>query len=227
MSSSKPTIYVLDIYHADAIALLQSSPDVEVVLPGDPKLHDWQRHADGILIRSDTRVDASDIAKTVKLKAIVKQGVGVDNIDLSAARKAGLAVHNTPALNSETVAELTLALVLTIARRIPEIDRRLRQGERVARADTLGVSLHKKTVGIIGMGNIGRIVARKFIGACDSSIIAYDPIASSDAWADIPHTRAPTLEPLLRVSDVVTLHVPLLDSTRNMIGEKELGGLGG
>ena len=173
------------------------------------------------MIRSETRISPADFTQAKKLKVIVKQGVGVDNIDLSSAKEHGVIVCNTPALNSESVAELTLALALCVARRVSEIDRRVRQGEIVVRSQALGQSLYQKTVGIIGMGNIGKMVAQKWIGAMNGQVIGYDPFAPAGIWADMPHRRVETLEDLLNVSDVISLHVPLTDSTRGMIGKPQ------
>ena len=134
--------------------------------------------------------------------------MGVDNIDLSAASTHGLAVYNTPGLNSEAVSELALTLPLTLARRVCEFDRRIRKGEVVKRAEILGMSLYRKTVRIVGMGNIGYEVAKKWRGACDSEIIAYDPVAKADAWSDVQYQRVGMLPELMKVADVVMLHVP-------------------
>jgi len=219
---SKPTVYVLDPYHFDATSLMQSTDWIQVILPDDPRRVDWHDNADGVIIRSETRLTALDFDMAKKLKVVVKQGVGVDNIDLEAARKAGIAVHNTPALNSETVAEYALAMTMSMARRVPELDRQIRAGQKLVRSQMLGLSLHQKMVGVVGMGNIGKLVAKKFIGACEARVIGYDPVAPPDAWSDVEHVRASSLQELLRASDVVTLHVPLLDSTRGMIGRKEM-----
>lgn len=217
------TVFVLDPYHQDAIRLLQSTHGVDTILPENPRKADWHLQADGVILRSETRLTAEDFQKASRLKVVVKQGVGVDNIDLEAAKAAGVRVHNTPALNSEAVAELTLALAFSLSRRVTEIDRRIRNGEQVNRSQTLGLSLFEKTVGIVGMGNIGREAAKKWMGACASKIIGYDPVAPADTWPDIPHERVESLDELLGKSDVVTLHVPLLPSTRGIIGARELG----
>lgn len=216
------TVYVLDPYHKDAIALLQSTPGLTVVLPDDPAKSEWRTKAHGVILRSDSRLTAEDFQSVTQLQVVVKQGVGVDNIDLNAAKAAGVAVHNTPALNSESVAELSLALTLSLSRRVSEIDRRIRAGEKVVRTQNLGLSLFEKTVGIVGMGNIGLQAARKWSAACSAKLIGYDPVAPADVWGDIPHKRAASLDELLQESDVVTLHVPLLPTTRGMIGEREL-----
>jgi D-3-phosphoglycerate dehydrogenase len=221
-STTKPIVYVLDPYHPDAIALLQAQSHINLILPSSPKAKEWHKDAIAVIIRSTTRLTARDFSSAPHLKLVVKQGVGVDNIDLSAASAYGVAVYNTPGLNSEAVAELALTLPLALARRVGEFDRRIRRGEMVKRSEILGVSLFRKTVGVVGMGNIGFEVAKKWRGACEGKIVAYDPVAKGDAWSEIPHERVGTLQELLKASDVVTLHVPLLESTRGMIGAKEL-----
>ncbi|KAL1965279.1 hypothetical protein VTN77DRAFT_5881 [Rasamsonia byssochlamydoides] len=216
-----PTVYVLDPYHPDAIALLTSTPTIRHVLPDDPAKASWHQHATALMVRSETKIRAEDFQRAEKLKIIVKQGVGVDNIDLDAAKRHQVIVCNTPALNSEAVAELTISLALAVSRRVCELDRLIRQGQKVVRSQVLGRSLFRKTEGIVGMGNIGRVVARKWIGAMEGSIIAYDPFVSEDAWGDIPHERVKDLADLLRRADVVTLHVPLTEQTRSLIGREQ------
>ncbi|KAJ9132620.1 D-isomer specific 2-hydroxyacid dehydrogenase, NAD-binding [Pleurostoma richardsiae] len=223
----KPTVYVLDPYHEDAIARLRSADWIDLVLCDEPRKAEWHKDAVGVMVRSDTRLTAEDFAAASELRVVVKQGVGVDNIDLAAAKAAAVAVHNTPALNSESVAEFSLALALSLCRRVAEVDRRVRKGEKLVRSEMLGLSLFGKTVGVVGMGNIGKCAAKKWIGACESRILAYDPIAPHDVWDRdrIPHIRVSSLDELLKEADVVTLHVPLLDSTRGMIGARELASM--
>ncbi|ROV88747.1 hypothetical protein VMCG_10073 [Cytospora schulzeri] len=226
---SKQLIYVLDQTHQDAIALLRSNPEVKVIISSDPiqQTHPWYHHANGVLVRADSRLTAEQFARsreTNLLRAVVKQGVGVDNIDLNGAKAAGVGVYNHPGINSEAVAELSLALALSLTRKVTELDRRTRNGERNARNQVLGISLFRKTVGVIGMGNIGKAAAKKWIGACEADIIAYSPNAPADIWDDegIAYRRVHSLDELLRQADVITLHVPLSESTRGMIGTKEL-----
>ncbi|SMR56081.1 unnamed protein product [Zymoseptoria tritici ST99CH_3D1] len=217
---SRPKVFVLNAYHPEAIKLLNES-DVDVVLPGGDA--SWHQEADGLLIRSETRITENDLALARKLKVIVKLGSGVDNIDLKAAKNHGVAVCNTAAINSEAVAELTMTLALCVSRRVVEMDRMLLRGRKLVRSSLLGQSLHRKVVGIVGMGNIGRAVAKKWIGAMEGSIVAYDPFVPNGAWEDIPHRRVVDLDELLRASDVVTLHVLLTDVSRGLIGKRELG----
>ncbi|EWG51749.1 hypothetical protein FVEG_10639 [Fusarium verticillioides 7600] len=229
MADSKPTVYVLDPYHPDAIALLQQSSDINVVPSTDPKKVQYVENANAVMLRSETRLGADELSKCKKLKYIVKQGVGVDNIDLKAAATAGIKVYNTPGLNGEAVAELTLALALTISRRVAEIDRRTRNGEVIVRSQTLGKSLFKKTLGVIGMGNIGLAVAQKWVGAMEGSIVAYDPFSDGKQWlstfGESRFRQVSKLHDLLSASDVVTLHLPLTKDTENIISTAEFAAM--
>ena len=218
---AKDVVYVLDPYHQEALKKLGDIPNVDYIYRDDPKSANWRDEATAIMIRSETRVTAADLEQVKKLKVIVKQGVGVDNIDLEAAKQRGIAVCNTPALNSESVAELTITMALCIARRVAELDRRVRGGEAIIRSTALGMSLYKKTIGIIGMGNIGKVVAQKWNAAMEGQVVGYDPFAPDDAWPNIKHRRVRSLEELLVEADVVTLHVPLSSGTRNMIGKRQ------
>ncbi|KAF5642452.1 pathway-specific regulatory [Fusarium tjaetaba] len=229
MADSKPTVYVLDPYHPDAIAALQQSTDINVVLPTDPNKIQYAENSTAVMLRSETRLGADELAKCKRLKYIVKQGVGVDNIDLKAAAEAGIKVYNTPGLNGEAVAELTLALALTLSRRVAEIDRRTKNGEVIVRSQTLGKSLFKKTLGVIGMGNIGLAVAKKWVGAMEGSIVAYDPFSDGKQWlstfGETRFRQVSKLHDLLRASDVVTLHLPLTKDTENIISTAEFGAM--
>lgn len=219
---SKFPVYVTGHYHRDAITLLQSTPNIDVVLFADPAKDEWPEKAVGLLIRRDTVLGEAEFAKASKLKVIVKQGIGVDNIDLEAAKRHGVRVYNTPAVNSEAVAELSFTLALCLGRRVCEMDRAIRRGEALIRSQWLSKSLYQKTVGIIGMGNIGREVAKKWRSSMDATLVAYDPYLTKDAWADIPHIRAHKLEELLQISDVVTIQAPLTPETKGLIGVKEI-----
>ncbi|USW55870.1 Putative D-isomer specific 2-hydroxyacid dehydrogenase, catalytic domain-containing protein [Septoria linicola] len=209
---SKPKIFVLNPYHSEALSLLQQAHEVEAILPGDPASD-----------QSETRITGQDFAMAKKLKVVAKQGTGVDNVDLDAARKYGVAVCNTPAMNAEAVAELTLGLALNVARRITEIDRRLNRGEDLVRSSLLGQSLHQKAIGIVGMGNVGKALAKKWIGAMEGKVIAHDPFTPNGAWDDIEHHRVLDLDILLRSADVISLHVPHTNDTQDMISKREFG----
>jgi D-3-phosphoglycerate dehydrogenase len=212
-------IYVLDRFHEPGVEL--AAQHHEVIRWDDPRVADWHDDADGVMVRISP-IRAEDFARARRLKAIVKQGVGVDNIDLAAARRHGVVVSNTPGVNREAVAEMAMALALAVARRLGESDRRVRSGETLERANVLGLELWEKTVGIIGMGNIGTRAALKWCGAFNARILAYDPYVPADRWADIPHERVASLEELLPQVDLLTPHVPLTEETRHMIGRREL-----
>jgi D-3-phosphoglycerate dehydrogenase len=221
MSATRPRIFVLDEFHEAGLAILAGR--AEVIRWDDPRAAAWREEADGVMVRM-TRLTAEDFRRTRRLKVVVKQGVGIETIDLSAATAHGVAVCNTPGVNSEAVAELALTLGLCVMRRVAEMDRALRRdGPPVERADYLGLECWGRTIGIIGMGNIGTRVARKWRGAFDARLIALDPYRPADHWAGIPHERASSLAELLPKADILTLHLPLTPETRHMIGARELG----
>lgn len=227
-SISRSAVYVVDPYHDVAVSRLRKIPDIELVLPQDPRIRDYLEQATIVMVRSETIIDAKAITQaSPRLKCIIKQGVGVDNIDILAAREKGIKVYNTPGMNGEAVAELTIALTMCVGRRLCEFDRKIRNGEQVVRSQMLGKSLFRKTIGIVGMGNIGFEVAKKWRGAMSGNVIAFDPFSKAGAWLEeFPSeafTRAQSLEELLEAADIVTLHMPLTESTRGLIGEKQFG----
>jgi len=212
-------IYALDQFDEAGLAL--AAQRVEIVRWDDPRRRNWHEDADGLMVRL-TPLTAEDFARARKLRAVCKQGVGVESIDLVAATARGITVCNTPGVNSEAVAELALVLGLSVGRRVAEMDRAVRSGNRVLRENYLGVESWGRTVGIIGMGNIGTKVARKWHGAFSSRLIAYDPYVPAGHWPDIPHTRAASLEEMLPQLDLLTLHLPLTAGSRGMIGAHAL-----
>ncbi|KAF2488719.1 putative D-3-phosphoglycerate dehydrogenase [Lophium mytilinum] len=223
MSQPPTPVYVLGHYNEAALALLQSHPSMSPILFTDPAHIDWPQKAVAILIRARTTLTEADFAAAPNLKYVVKQGVGVDAIDLAAAKRHGVRVYNTPAVNAEAVAELSLTLALAVARRVCEMDRAIRRGEKLLRAEWFSKSLFRTTVGVVGMGNIGGEVAKKWRGAMEARVVAYDPYFPADGWPGIEHERVGTLEELLEVADVVTVHVPLTAATRGLIGREEMG----
>jgi D-3-phosphoglycerate dehydrogenase len=192
-----------------------------VVRWDDARVKNWAEDADGVMVRM-TKIRAEDLARAKKLKIICKQGVGYDSIDIEAAKKHGIPVCRTPGVNSEAVAEMAMALGLSVARRTAEMDRMIRAGAKIERPKLLGVEMWRKTVGVVGMGNIGTRIARKWRGAFEANIIGYDPYVSQGHWSDIAHRRASQLSSLLSECDLVTLHVPLTKETKHLIGKDEL-----
>ena len=208
-------IYVLDALHPSGVEYAEKR--AEVIRWSDPRVKNWHEDADGVMVRG-TPIRAADLARAKKLRVISKQGVGIDNIDVAAARAHGVTVCRTPGVNSEAVAELALTLGLCVTRRVAEFNRRIHDGEIVERANILGLEMMEKTVGIIGMGNIGTRVARKWRGAFEARILAYDPYVPANHWPDIQHERVASLADMLPRVDLLTLHLPLTDESRGMIG---------
>ncbi len=207
-------IYILDAFHPAGVEF--AARHAEVVRWDDPRVKNWAEDADGVMVRM-TPIRAADLARAKKVKVICKQGVGFDNIDVEAAKARGIPVLRTPGVNKEAVAEMALALGLAVGRRIAELDRRVRALEKIVRTQILGVEMHGKAVGIVGVGNIGSLVAHKWRSAFDARVIGYDPYKK-----EIPCEKIASLDELLSIADLVTLHVPLNDETRHMIGKHEL-----
>lgn len=189
--------------------------------------HDWDESrfdaalemADGIIVRSGTKVTPEFMEKAPNLKVVGRAGVGVDNIDLSAATARGIPVLNAPAGNTVSAAELTFALILAVARKVAPADQSVRAGEW-NRSAYAGTEIRGKTLGLIGAGRIGGEVARR-ARAFGMKVIAHDPYLSEDRADDLGITRA-ELDEVIDNADVLSLHVPLNASTEGMIGAEEL-----
>jgi len=169
---------------------------------------------DGLAIRSATKATEKLIAAATKLKVIGRAGIGVDNVDISAASRKGIIVMNTPFGNSITTAEHAIALMLAVARQIPEANDSTHAG-KWEKSRFMGVEVTNKTLGLIGCGNIGSIVAERAKGL-KMKVAAFDPFLSQDR-ADILGVEKVGLDEMLAKADFITLHVPLTDKTRNII----------
>jgi len=174
---------------------------------------------DALVVRSQVKVDAAMIAAGTRLVVIGRAGVGVDNVDLDAATRAGITVVNAPTGNTIAAAEHTLALLLALARRVAAADASVRRGEWKRSAFT-GTELRGKTIGIVGLGKIGRAVAER-AQAFEMAVIGADPFVTADQAA-IHGIELVELDALLARADVVTLHVPSTKATRGMIGAGQL-----
>jgi D-3-phosphoglycerate dehydrogenase len=185
----------------------------------DPRFGEELATASGLIVRSATKVDATLLADAPELRVVGRAGVGVDNIDVDAATERGVAVMNAPAGNTIAAAELTLALMLSVARRVAEADRSIREG-KWERSRLQGIELRGRTLGVIGAGRIGGAVAER-CQAFGMKVVVYDPYLSAEhlAGLDMPVVD---LAQLLAVADVVTIHVPLTDETKGLIGPDEL-----
>lgn len=212
-------IYIIDAFHPSGVELARSF--AEVVCWPDPRVNDWPEQADAVMVRM-TPITKEQLARAKHVKIICKQGVGLDTIDLEAAKAHGIIVSRTPGVNSEAVSEMAMALSLTVSRRTSRFERLLRAGEPVVRPDHLGLEMLGKTVGVIGMGNIGTRLAKKWHHAFDCPILAYDPFAPATAWSDLKHERVSSLHALLPRVDLLSLHLPLTPESYHLIGKEEL-----
>jgi len=177
------------------------------------------RDADALVVRSATKVTAQLLGHAQRLRVIGRAGVGVDNVDLEAATQKGVVVMNTPGGNAISVAEHTVGLMLAMARRIPQANGSMKQG-RWEKKGLLGIELRGKTLGLIGLGQIGREVAR-LAQSFQMAVIAYDPYVSS--WlADECAVKLVTLEELLKRSDFISLHASATPETRHMLDARTL-----
>ena len=174
---------------------------------------------EALVVRSQTQVSAGVIEAGRKLQVIARAGVGVDNIDVEEATRLGIVVVNAPSGNTVSAAEHSIALMLSLARHIPQANAVLKS--RVwRRSDFMGTEVKGKTLGIIGLGNVGSEVARRALGL-EMKLIAYDPFISVDHARNLQVELVP-LKQLLKESDFITLHIPLTKSTKGLIGAKEL-----
>ncbi|MFJ3937640.1 hydroxyacid dehydrogenase [Streptomyces parvus] len=174
--------------------------------------------AEALIVRSATRVDQEVLKAASRLRIVARAGVGLDNIDVGAAGRAGVLVANSPDSNVVSVAELAVGLIVALARPFADASSSVHAGEW-RRADFQGVELAGRTAGIVGFGRVGQLVATR-LGAFGMRIVAHDPFAREELErAGVPGLG---LNEVMRRSDVLTLHVPLTDGTRDLIGDPEL-----
>jgi len=206
--------------HKDAVKLLEDA-GIQVVYreyPSEKELSELVTDIDILLVRSKPLVTAEVISKAEKLKIIARAGVGLDNIDVKVAEAKGIKVINTPEAPTRSVAELTIGLMLAVARKIAYSDRKMREG-RWVKKEAEGVELKGKTLGIIGFGRIGREVAAIASKGLGMKILYYDVYrASPEVEKELGATYV-DLETLVRESDVVSVHVPLTSETRGLVSE--------
>ncbi len=174
---------------------------------------------DALVVRSETRVTEPVIEAGRKLRVVGRAGVGVDNIDVPAATRRGIVVVNAPRGNIVAAAEHTMALLFALARWVPQADASVKRGEWT-RSKFIGSEIRGKTLGVIGLGNVGSEVAKRAHGL-EMDVIAYDPIVSVER-AELFNVALVGLSDLLERSDFVTVHIPLIDSNRNLMGASQL-----
>lgn len=174
---------------------------------------------DGLIIRSATKVTEEVISRADKLKVIGRAGIGVDNINLEAATKRGIIVANAPQSNTISAAEQTIALMLACARNIAQADASVKAG-KWERSKFQGVEVYEKTLGILGLGRIGTLVASRAHGL-GMKVVSYDPYVSKERFAQLGIERATKIEDVLKVADFITVHLPKTKETMGMFGERE------
>lgn len=220
-----PSIIVLDQLSPDGLELLDkaaaSGVRYEVVtgLKGEPLREALARH-DGAICRSGVKITAESLAGNQRLRAIVRAGVGTDNIDKEAATRQGIVVMNTPAGNTISTAEHAFALILGLSRNIAAADASLRR-HAWERGKFMGTQLAGKVLGIVGLGRIGQAVAQRAQGF-DMRVVGYDPFLSADRAAELGIELVESVEAMLPTVDYLTVHTPLTDDTRYLVGRKEL-----
>jgi D-3-phosphoglycerate dehydrogenase len=216
-------VLIADELSPAAVAVLEDRGILVDVRPGlaEADLAAVIGDYDGLAVRSATKVTARVLDAAGNLKVIGRAGIGVDNIDLAAATGRGVVVMNTPFGNSVTTAEHALALMLALARRVPAADRSTRAG-KWEKSRFVGTELAGKVLGLIGCGNIGAIVADRAQGL-KMRVIAYDPYLAPERALDLGVERV-SLEDLLARADLISLHAPLTESTRNMLDRAALAG---
>lgn len=225
MAGSNPSpirVLVADAISEAGVELLRAAPGFEVAVKTGLDKDELARtigEFDALVVRSATNVTAEVLTRPGRLKVIGRAGTGVDNIDLEAATRAGVVVLNTPGGNSVAAAEHTLSLLLALARNVPQANADLRAG-RWERKKYVGVELSGKTLGVLGLGRIGREVARR-AQAFRMDVIGFDPFVSRKAAEDMGVAYAP-LDDLLARSDFVTLHMPLSPETHHLIDAARL-----
>lgn len=220
MSAAPSRILVLDHVSPRGVEVLTSEPAFEVVVK--PPLKPAELAAelpgfDALIVRSQTKVDRAAIAAGARLKVIGRAGVGVDNVDVEAATERGVIVMNTPGGNTISTAEHAFSLMLAMARCIPQAHASMREGKWDRKSFT-GIELYNKTLGVIGLGRIGSEFARRAI-AFGMRVLAHDPFTSLSRARSL-QVEMVDLDEIFARADVITVHMPLSDRTKGMVGRE-------
>ncbi|MHB1043743.1 MAG: phosphoglycerate dehydrogenase [Eubacteriales bacterium] len=212
-------VLVMDGIAEDGLTALRREPEIDVVIGSkmtENELIEVIGDYDGMIVRSATKVTARVIEHASKMKVIGRAGVGVDNIDLAAATAKGILVVNAPGGNTMAAAEHTMAMMLALARRIPQAYASLQAGKWDKKA-FMGVELRGKVLGVIGLGRIGSTVARRAQGM-EMKVIAYDPYITEEK-AELLDIKLLPVEDVFRQADFITVHIPMTKETRYIVGK--------
>lgn len=222
----RPRVLITEPIHPVGPEILARETDVIYLAerPGET-IDQHLPTVDAILVRT-ARLGGERLRGAKRLRVIGKHGVGVDNVDVAVAREIGIAIVSTPGANSQAVAEHALTMMLMLARRMATTTRMLRAGQfEAARALQLPTDLHGKTLGLIGLGNVGARLAAMCRAALAMRVLAYDPYVTAERATALDVELTPDLSTLLREADVVSIHVPLTPATRNIVGASALAQL--
>ncbi|MGB6126735.1 MAG: NAD(P)-dependent oxidoreductase, partial [Gordonia sp. (in: high G+C Gram-positive bacteria)] len=218
--TGRPVVLIADKLAPSTVEALGSDVEVRWVDgPDRPKLLEAVVDADAILVRSATTVDAEVLDAGKNLKIIARAGVGLDNVDVPSATERGVMVVNAPTSNIHSAAEHAVALLMATARQVPAADATLKE-HTWKRSSFSGVELFDKTVGVVGLGRIGQLVAQR-LAAFETKIIAYDPYASAARAAQLG-IELVSLDEVLERSDFITVHLPKTKETAGLIGPDAL-----
>jgi len=212
-------VLATDSTSEEGVACIRTCAQLDVKTVKPEELINVIGEYEGLIVRSASKVDAKVIAAGKKLMVIGRAGVGIDNIDVEAATQRGIIVVYSPTGNTISATEHTLGLMLSLARNIPQANVSLKSG-KWDRNKFMGIELRGKTLGVIGLGNIGKEVARRAM-AFEMKIIAFDPFITAELASQF-HIDMVTLEELCKQSDFITLHTPLNANTKGILGEKEI-----
>jgi len=218
-------ILVSDPLPKTSVDMLRAAPGVEVVEKiklSEEQLLPLVADIDAWVVRGETKVTRRLIDAAPRLRWVGRAGAGLDNIDVAAAKERGIEVMNVPGANSIAVAELTFGLLLALFRKLPEADASLRRGEWL-KSKLMGRELRGKTLGIVGTGKIGRAVAQRAL-AFEMKCVGYDPLVAPEAMRAAGVEPA-TLETLLALSDVVSLHLPVTPETKAMFNASRIASM--
>ncbi len=218
---SKKRVLVAETLEQAGIDLLRQHFDVDVRERTDEQtLASIIGDYDALMIKTYTRVSKPVIDNAKKLKIVARAGSGLDKVDLAYAEEVGLTVRNTPQANVVSVAELVFGLMLAVSRKLATADRYVRSREGWDRDRFTGVELAGKTLGIVGFGNIGKLVARRAL-AFDMQVVGYDPFVGAAGMGEHGVRKVETVDDVIDAADYITVHVPLLDSTRNLFSTEQ------
>jgi D-3-phosphoglycerate dehydrogenase / 2-oxoglutarate reductase len=216
VAEAKPKVLVKEKIADSGVELLRADFDVELGLEmSDEELRERIGDFDGIVIRSATKLRSDLIERGSRLKVIGRAGTGVDNVDVEAATKRGIVVVNAPESNSVAAAEHTLALVLALCRNVPQAHASLVDGEW-ARSRFAGNELYGKTLGVIGFGRIGQLVAKR-AQSFDMDVVAFDKFVAAERFRELGVERAEATDQLYERADIITIHLPKTPDTLNWI----------